>query len=117
MSEAFDLHWDRGGELYEEAKFEEAILEWREALCIQPDNSVAYYNIGLALSEMNHQEEAIYEWQEAIRLSPDYGKPHRSLAMPFQSRVPRKHQRRCVPQSVCALTAPTFMFGLAIILW
>lgn len=80
MCEAFDLHWDRGCELYEEAKFEEAILEWREALGIQPDNSVAYYNIGLALSEMNHQKEAIYEWQEAIRLSPDYGKPHRSLA-------------------------------------
>ena len=80
MSEAFDLHWDREWELYEEAKFEEAIVEWREASRLGPEDGYVSHSIGLALSSLGREEEAVVEWREAVRLEPDYDKPHRSLA-------------------------------------
>ena len=80
MSEAFDLHWNRGWEFYEAAKFEEAVIEWREAGSLDPKDGYVAHNIGRALSSLGREEEAILQWREAVRLEPDYDKPHRSLA-------------------------------------
>ena len=80
MSEAFDRHWDRAFELYEEGKFVEAISEWREAGRLGPEDGYVLNNIGKALWHSGQQEAAIAEWREAVRLEPDYGNPHGSLA-------------------------------------
>ena len=76
MSEAFDLHWDRGWELYEEKKFDEAIAEWREASVLDPEDGYVLNNIGLALHKLGQQDAAIAEWREAICLEPNYDRPH-----------------------------------------
>ena len=80
MPEAFDQHWDRGWKFYEEEKFEDAIVEWREASRLAPENGHLHDSIGSALSAMGQREAAITEWQEAIRLTPDYDRPYSNLA-------------------------------------
>ncbi len=80
MSEAFDLHWDRGWEFYEAEKFEEAISEWRLVGEIDPEDGYVNNNIGRALSKLGREEEAIAEWRKAVQLEPDYDAPHTNLA-------------------------------------
>jgi len=68
MSEASELHMDRGIELYEENKLLEAIAEWREASRLDPEDGYALNNIGSALWDLGQREEALPEWREAARL-------------------------------------------------
>lgn len=80
MSEAFDLHWDRGWEFYEAENFEEAITEWRIAGEIDPEDGYVNNNIGQALSELDQKDAAFSEWQKAVYLEPKYNIPYIHLA-------------------------------------
>ena len=80
MSEAFDLHWDRGWEFYEAEKFEEAIAEWQLARELDPEDGYVLNNIGRALSRLGRKEEAITQWRKAVQLEPDYDSLHVNLA-------------------------------------
>lgn len=79
MSEAFDLHWDRGWEFYKAGKFEEALTEWREASKLDPNDALTRRNIGTMLSQLGQKEAAIMKFREAVRLQPDYEDAHQSL--------------------------------------
>jgi len=85
MSEAFDLHWDRGWEFYEAEKSEEAIAEWRLAGELDPEDGYVNNNIGRALSKLGREEEAIAEWRKAVRLEPNHDGPHINLAYALSS--------------------------------
>ena len=57
-----------------------AIVEYREALRIEPRYSEAHNNLGLALADEGQTHEALAHYQEAVRLNPAYANAHTNLA-------------------------------------
>ena len=70
MSEAFDLHWDRGVELFKEGKKAEASTEWREASRRATNDAQASASLAHALSILGYSVEALAAVRAAIRFSP-----------------------------------------------
>jgi tetratricopeptide (TPR) repeat protein len=48
-----------------------AITSWEKALAIKPDLHAAWYNRGVALSDLERKEEAIASYDQAIAIKPD----------------------------------------------
>jgi protein O-mannosyl-transferase len=52
---------------------------WRHALACDPDNVLAHYNLGMAMSDLRRDDAAISEFASALKLQPDYPDAHNSL--------------------------------------
>ena len=53
----------RGNRLYNDGKYDEALLSYQDALVQEPDNPKIHYNIGRALYKMERYDEAISEFE------------------------------------------------------
>ena len=71
MSEVFNLHRNRGWEFYAKGKFEEALAEWQDASCLNPDDSYVRNSIVQALAQLGRSEEALAAVRTAIQLDPE----------------------------------------------
>ena len=73
-----------------EGRYGEAVLEYQQALAIEPDYPEAHYNLGLALQGADRLPEAFDAYRDAIRLRPDYAKAHNDLgnALLLAGRLP-----------------------------
>ena len=70
MSEAFNLHRERGWEFYKADKFEEALAEWQDASRLDPEDSYVRNSIVNALAQLGRSGEALTAVRAAIRLDP-----------------------------------------------
>ena len=53
-------------------RVDEAILQFKKALSIEPSFPTAHNNLGTALSKRGRLSEAMHHFSEALRLKPDY---------------------------------------------
>lgn len=68
-------HWDaieEAGELLEERRFQEALVELKTQLERDPNNPYAYNLLGTALWELGQMEPARDAFKAAVLLSPDF---------------------------------------------
>ncbi len=66
MTAAFadvDESMRRGNRLYNDGKYDEALLSYQDALVQEPDDPKIHYNIGRALYKMERYDEAISEFE------------------------------------------------------
>jgi tetratricopeptide (TPR) repeat protein len=56
-----------------------AIVAYRAAIRLKPDDAGTHYSLGAALTGQGKVDEAIAEYREAIRLKPDYAEAHGNL--------------------------------------
>src|SRR5205823_11629662 len=61
-------------------KLEEAAKTLQSVVSSNPDNAVAHYQLGLALSRVSDLDRAGGEWQQAVRLRPDMVDAQKALA-------------------------------------
>ena len=61
---------DAGAELAEQARLEDAIPEFDEAIRLSPQDAEAYYNRGLSYGNLGQHQRAIQDYDEAIRIDP-----------------------------------------------
>ena len=66
-----ESHNSDGVKYFEEGRFEDAIAEYDEALRLDSQYAVAYYNRGAAYFTLGQFERAIEDYGEAIRLTPN----------------------------------------------
>ena len=68
-----------GNVLSESGSPEEAIVQYRESIRIQPWNSYGHNNLAVELARQGRYGEAIDHYREAIRIRPDYAEAHNNL--------------------------------------
>ena len=54
------------------ARYPEALAAYDRALALDPNSAYAYFNRGVALTEMKRIADAIVSYENALRLVPDY---------------------------------------------
>ena len=75
--------------LFKQRKFDEAIVEYREALRLKPDFTLAHFNLGNALRDQGRIDQAITDFREVIRLKPDHAEAHNNLGLALKSKGKR----------------------------
>jgi Flp pilus assembly protein TadD len=61
---------DRGNRLFAEGKFEEAALNYQNALTQDPRSAEFHYRLGLAESKLGNNGDAYREFNAALALAP-----------------------------------------------
>ncbi|MDY7052279.1 tetratricopeptide repeat protein, partial [Limnospira fusiformis] len=55
-------------------EYKQAISSYDQALKYKPDDHVAWYNRGVALSYLGEYKQAISSYDQALKYKPDYHK-------------------------------------------
>ena len=71
-------HWNAGTTLARAGKTDEAIVELRKAIALNPKIALLHHDLGLIL-DTKGERAAIAELREAVRLAPRKPKPHFAL--------------------------------------
>ena len=76
------FHFQRGNDLYEQGKQEEAIAAYRQCLELEPDYPNARYNLGVALGDAERYGEASACMEEVLQAEPERAEAYNSLGYP-----------------------------------
>jgi Flp pilus assembly protein TadD len=73
-------HNNLGEALLQMGRADEAAVQFREALEIQPNSAQAHNNLGTILAQKNEADEAIAHFQKALQIQPQNWEAHGNLA-------------------------------------
>ena len=74
-----ELNHQLGIKLQKTGNLEAAITCYQQAIALQPDLAIAYYNLGVALQEQGKLEEAISSYQKVLEFESSNGKIYHQL--------------------------------------
>jgi serine/threonine-protein kinase len=72
-------YYMRGELLYNKGKLEEALVEYRKSIELQPDSVQYWDNLAEVLYQLNQFEEAVSAYEVVLRLKPGYAIAYHSL--------------------------------------
>ena len=80
---ATDLYriFDLAGELARKGEYASALVEWRKAVEIDPEDGKVRYHLAFALDQQGQLDEAIAQYQKAIEIDPNNGAAYSGLAL------------------------------------
>ena len=73
-------HLNRAQQYYEEDKYPEAVIEYRNAIKTDPNSAVAHYGLGRTAIGLGQFQRAHDEFRRVIELKPDHVDAHVRLA-------------------------------------
>ncbi len=73
----------RGVKYGDSGRHKDAIEAYKQAIKINPDNSVIHYNLGITYGELGRYKDAIEAFKQAIRIKPDYAEIHYNLGVSY----------------------------------
>jgi tetratricopeptide (TPR) repeat protein len=73
--------FDVAGELARKGDYAAALLEWRKAVEIDPEDGKARYHLAFALDQQGQLDEAIAQYQKAVEFDPNNAAAYSSLAV------------------------------------
>ena len=80
-------HYNVGIALGDRKRFDEAFVQFRQAVEINPDSAEAHYNLGVALDRYRQQmDEAIVHYERAVELKPEYVQAQHNLGRALAAR-------------------------------
>jgi tetratricopeptide (TPR) repeat protein len=74
-------HYDLGNALAMAGRVPDAIVQYEQALRINPDFANAHNNLGNAFLQEGRVSDAIGHYEQALRIKPDYAKTHNNLGI------------------------------------
>lgn len=84
-SSNYIAHTNLGDALMKKGRLDEAVLQCRKALEINPDCAEAHTTLGYALSAKGNWQDAILSYRAAMRGRPNYAINHNNLAVSLAS--------------------------------
>jgi len=63
--------------------YSKAIEAYKQTIRINPDDAIAYYNLGFAYDQLGFHEDAREAYIQAIRIDSDYAEAHYSLGVAY----------------------------------
>ena len=78
-NDQFSEHMKQGKHFIDQRDWDAALLEYREAVRIDPGDAEAHIGVGRALGEKGDKDGALGEFKEALRLKPDSAEAHNDL--------------------------------------
>jgi len=75
-----DVHIHLGLTLMREERNEEAVLQFEEALKIQPLHFQAHNDLGIVLARLGRTDDALAHFEESVRVKPENAEAHFNLA-------------------------------------
>jgi Flp pilus assembly protein TadD len=72
------------------ARYEEAAVQFQNALKIQPDNIDAHCNLGNAVARLGQYDEAVAEYEAALKIAPNSVEIRHNLDVVLQARARQK---------------------------
>ncbi len=76
-------HYELGMAYDHVGKLNEAVLNYNEALKIDPRYAQAHHNLGIVLIRQGNTEAAIYHYNQALQIDPNYSKAYYNLAKAY----------------------------------
>jgi tetratricopeptide (TPR) repeat protein len=74
---SYNIAW----ELTQKGKYEEAIVAWKKALELNPDEASVHLNLGVTLARLGRPDEAVVEYRKALEINPDDAETHYRFGM------------------------------------
>ncbi len=71
MKQSGEREWKRRAELFERGRWQEALVELKAAIDINPHNGSWFFNLGLTYDAMDRVHEAIAAFRKALAIEPD----------------------------------------------
>ncbi|MBI5244257.1 MAG: protein kinase [Elusimicrobia bacterium] len=79
MPDAFREHFQKASAFYKEGRCEDAVLEFREAIRIDPRSAATHFNLAKSLEKLGRKDEAIEALRSALAADPKHAPSHYSL--------------------------------------
>lgn len=76
-------HYSKASQLDEEGKVDEAIVEYRISIKLNPADPDAHFNLGLAYLKKKQNREAIGAYKKVVELSPRDAEAYKLLGIAF----------------------------------
>jgi Flp pilus assembly protein TadD len=73
--------FDVAGELARKGDYAAALLEWRKAVELDPQDGKAHYHLAFALDQQGQLDEAITQYQDSVEFDPNNAAAYSSLAV------------------------------------
>ena len=73
--------FDLAGELARKGDYAAALVEWRKAVEIDPEDGKARYHLAFALDQQGQLNEAVAQYQKAVEFDPNNAAAYSSLAI------------------------------------
>ena len=77
-------HNNLGEAFVKEDRLDQAMVHFRKALEIEPDNATVHNNLGELLCREGRLEEGVSHFRQALRIRPGFATAHRNLGNVFQ---------------------------------
>src|SRR5260370_7747264 len=87
FAEAFRHGWDAAGD----GRYNDAIIEYTQAIQLKPDDAVVYNDRGIAYLALRQYSQAIEDFTEAIRLKPDLAEAYNDRGNAYLALAPHQH--------------------------
>jgi hypothetical protein len=90
---AWPAHNNRGNELLDRGRYDEALEEFKIALALNPKYTEAHNNLGYILCRQGRYDEAIAEFRAALSYTPDFESAQQNLqhVLALQAQHPTPH--------------------------
>ncbi|MEK6679962.1 MAG: tetratricopeptide repeat protein [Nitrospirota bacterium] len=82
MAEAAE-HYSKASQLDEEGKVDEAIVEYRISIKLNPNDTDVHFNLGLAYLKKKQNKEAIGAYKKVVELSPRDAEAYKLLGIAY----------------------------------
>ncbi len=87
-------HYKRASQLDEEGKVDEAIVEYRISIKLNPDDPDVHFNLGLAYLKKKQYKEAITVYKKVVELSPRDAEAYKLLGIAYIQEGDKKEALR-----------------------
>ena len=78
-------HDNLGGALADQGRLDEAMVHYRKALEIAPDDAQLHYNLGSVLAGRGGLQEAMSHYRKTLEIRPDFAEAHNNLGVALQA--------------------------------